>query len=86
MIAIEFQINEDYYGDIKYSVLRRLRTTYSFVQEDYYEELLKEFRGCFYELLKKYSSEEDDGEHPNFGIYLLVTNEVLEEIVLNYRR
>lgn len=55
------------------------------MQEDYYEELLKEFRGCFYELLKNFS-EEDDGEHPSFGIYLLVTNEVLEEIVLNYRR
>ncbi|EHO5109415.1 hypothetical protein KLP99_001615 [Listeria monocytogenes] len=67
-------------------MLSKLRTTYTFVQEEYYEELLKEFRGCFYELLKKYSSEETDGEHPSFNIYLLVTKEVLEEIVLNYRR
>ncbi|EFB0933637.1 hypothetical protein HF764_002733 [Listeria monocytogenes] len=86
MIVIEFLINEDYYKDIEYSVLRRLRTQYTFVKEEYYEELLKEFRGCFYILLKKYSSEEAVGEHPSFSIYLLVTKEVMEEIVLNYRR
>ncbi|MDT0109350.1 hypothetical protein QJV45_02690 [Listeria booriae] len=79
-----FVMNETWYGHMKTYALNKLRTVYTFVNPDYYEDLFKEFRITFISGMQMYVKEAK--KVPTYAVYDRVSIETLDNIVLNYRR